>query len=182
MVRIAGYVVGLAALAFLILNARLHFLFDAKGPIIALLIALVAIPIGCVLDFLGRSKRVLPRVPLWLLRVTALVVWVFTALISSAGMLLYLNSLPEPLARQGPDTENARGALIQRFGAGFDAVFRNAYYFCTPTFTGSPTRFLSFDYPDKTDLLRRLGGTKILLPASPSDCQCCGSLQVGGLA
>jgi hypothetical protein len=88
-------------------------------------------------------------------------------------MRFYFDLRPEPLARQGPDTENARGALIQRFGAGPDAAFRNAYYFRLPTFTGRSYEFLRFDYADKTDLLRRLGGSEALMPASPRDCQCC---------
>ena len=67
MFRIAGYVAGLAACAF-ILGSR-QLVPDAKATTmaIAFFIALVAFPIGCVLDFLGRGKRVLPRIPFWLL-------------------------------------------------------------------------------------------------------------------
>src|SRR5258706_8853700 len=109
MPRIAGYVVGLAAFTFTVLSIRFHFDF-AKGAthMIALLIALAAFPIGCVLDFLGRGKRVLPRVPFWLLRATALGGWVFIASVSYVMMSFYFDLRPEPLTRQGPDTENDR--------------------------------------------------------------------------
>jgi hypothetical protein len=171
--RIAGYVVGLAAFTFIVLSIGFHFDF-AKGAthMIALLIALVAFPIGCVLDFLGRGKRILPRVPFWLLRATALGGWVFIAFVWYVMMSFYFDLRPEPLTRQGPDTENARSALIRRFGAGPDEAFRNAYYFLDPTFTGRSYEFLRFDYADKTDLLRRLGGSQALMPTSPRDCEC----------
>jgi hypothetical protein len=133
------------------------------------LIALLGFPVGCVLDFLGR-KRTLPRVPLYLLRVSALGAWVWMA--CGAYLLISVDweLRPEPLSKQGPDTANARRALVQRFGVASADTFRNAYYFLEPTFTGSPFEFLRFDYPDKADLVRRLADRNVLTPAPPKEC------------
>ena len=83
----------------------------------------------------------------------------------------YFDFRPEPLARQGPDTESARGALMQRFGAGPDQAFRNGYYLRDPTFTGRWYEFLGSDYADRASVLKRLDGSQALVPTSPRECE-----------
>src|SRR5437660_4097276 len=80
--RVVAYLAGPSAIAFVVLSRRFHLDLDNHGEtrMIALLVGLVAFPVAVFLDFRRRGKRVLPRVPFWLLRGAAFGVWLYVVL------------------------------------------------------------------------------------------------------
>jgi hypothetical protein len=72
-----------------------------------------------------------------------------------AAIYMWIQFSPEPIWKHGPDTENARKALVSLFGDKQSGALYQAYFFSEPTFVGSSEEYLRFDFPNEAELVKR---------------------------